>query len=87
VPLIDTTMAHGEAAVETELTEETMLPAIAMWTTRKNGAVEHAHAVRPALLRSFRGRLMLAVGATEGRWECSICTATSCRGSMTEPRR
>jgi len=61
VPLIDTTMAHGEAAVETELTEETMLPAIAMCTTRKNGAAEHAHAVRPALLRSFRGRLMLAV--------------------------
>jgi hypothetical protein len=38
-----------------------MLPAITRCTTRKNGAAEHAHAVRPAPLRSFRGRLMLAV--------------------------
>jgi hypothetical protein len=66
VPLIDTTITHGEAAVKTELAEEAMLPAIARCTPRKNAAAEHAHAVRPAPLRSFCGRLMLAVRGNGG---------------------
>jgi hypothetical protein len=55
-------MAHGEAAWETAFADEAVLLAIARCTTRKNDPAEHAHAVRLAPLRSFRGRLMLAVG-------------------------
>jgi len=32
VPLFDTTMAHGEAAVETALADEAVMPAIARCT-------------------------------------------------------
>ena len=66
VPLIDTTITHGEAELEAAFADEAVLPAIARCTPRKNAAAEHAHVVRPAPLRSFRGRLMLAVRGDGG---------------------
>jgi hypothetical protein len=56
VPVIDTQMAQIEAAVETALADEAVLPAIARCTPRKRGAADRAHAADSRFALRFAAR-------------------------------